>query len=134
MVYGTVIKRPKTEQNLCLDNGYRGEKARRIIEDADYVPHNVGKKQEECREKPGFLSDKTQNVGKESDKCREKPEEMSGKISDAIRNTPSISISQLAAMFDVSTRTIERSMAGLRKAGLLRRIGGRKGGRWEVGE
>ncbi len=46
MVYGTVIKRPETEQNLCLDNGYRGEKARRIIEDADYVPHVQGRSAE----------------------------------------------------------------------------------------
>jgi transposase len=46
MVYGTVIKRPETEQNLCLDNGYRGEKARSIIEDADYVPHVQGRSAE----------------------------------------------------------------------------------------
>ncbi len=43
MVYGTVIKRPETPQNLCLDNGYRGEKARSIIEDADYIPHVQGR-------------------------------------------------------------------------------------------
>lgn len=43
MVYGTVIKRPEMTQNLCLDNGYRGEKARKIIEDADYVPHVQGR-------------------------------------------------------------------------------------------
>jgi hypothetical protein len=46
MVYGTVIKCPETEQNLCLDNGYRGERDRRIIEDADYVSHVQGRSAE----------------------------------------------------------------------------------------
>ncbi len=57
---------------------------------------------------------------------------MSGKILNAIRHTPAISIPQLAAMFGVSTRTIERGIAELRTAKLLRRIGGGRGGEWEV--
>ena len=57
---------------------------------------------------------------------------MSGEILDAIRNNPSIAIPQLALMLDVTTRTIERGLAGLRKAGMLRRIGGNKGGKWEI--
>jgi transposase len=45
-VYGTVVKRPESTQNLCLDSGYIGQKARRIIEAADYIPHVQGRKVE----------------------------------------------------------------------------------------
>ena len=57
---------------------------------------------------------------------------MSGKILDAIRNDPAVTIPQLAVLLDVTERTIERSIAELRKAGVLRRIGGKKGGKWDV--
>ena len=57
---------------------------------------------------------------------------MSGKILDSIRNNPAVTLAQLAAMLDVTLRTIERSIAELRKAGALRRIGGNKSGKWEV--
>lgn len=44
MVYGVVIDQPdKVQQNLCLDNGYAGKKARRIIESAGYMPHVRGR-------------------------------------------------------------------------------------------
>jgi transposase len=46
MVYGTVIQRPDSRQNLCLDNGYAGQKARQTIESADYVPHVRGRSAE----------------------------------------------------------------------------------------
>ncbi len=56
MVYGTAIKSPEATQNLCLDNGYRGEKARSIIEDADYVPHVSGRSTERTSKvnNPGY--------------------------------------------------------------------------------
>lgn len=44
LVYGTVIPQPDDiEQNLCLDNGYAGQKARLIVEDAGYIPHVRGR-------------------------------------------------------------------------------------------
>ena len=49
-----------------------------------------------------------------------------------MRNNPDVTIRQLAAMFDVTARTIDRSIAELHRAGVLRRIGGKKGGKWEV--
>ena len=56
MVYGTVINRPDSTQNLCLDNGYTGQKARRIIESADYIPHVCGRstEKETQRDIPGY--------------------------------------------------------------------------------
>ncbi len=103
-------------------------------DDVGDISGNVGKKQEECRKKPKFLSGKVLDVGETPEICRGCVGDMSGKILDAIRNTPTISIPQLATMLNVSTRTIERGIARLRKAGLLRRIGGGRGGRWEVWE
>ena len=46
LVYGTVIQGPNSTQNLCLDNGFAGEKARKTIESAGYVPHIKGRKAE----------------------------------------------------------------------------------------
>jgi transposase len=46
MVYGKVIQGPDSMQNLCLDNGYAGQQARRIIESAGYIPHVQGRKAE----------------------------------------------------------------------------------------
>lgn len=43
MVYGVVINQPNVQQNLCLDNGYAGKKARRIIESAGYISHVRGR-------------------------------------------------------------------------------------------
>jgi len=59
---------------------------------------------------------------------------MSGKIMDVIRDNPSVTMPQLAAMLEVTVRTIERSISELRKTGVLRRIGPAKGGKWEVSE
>ena len=39
---------------------------------------------------------------------------------------------QLAERLGVTTRTIERAIADMRKAGLIRRVGPAKGGKWEV--
>lgn len=40
----------------------------------------------------------------------------------------------LASVFGVSEPTIRRDLAQLSKAGIIRRVGSRKGGRWEVVE
>ena len=58
----------------------------------------------------------------------------SGKILDACREKPSITISELAELVGISERSVQRNMQTLQKGGLLRRIGGRKEGRWEVME
>jgi ATP-dependent DNA helicase RecG len=57
---------------------------------------------------------------------------MSGKILESVRNNSSITIPQLAITLGVTERTVERGLAELQKLGILRRIGGKKGGKWEV--
>lgn len=57
---------------------------------------------------------------------------MSGKILEALRHNNTQTTPQLAERLGVTTRTIERAIADMRKAGLIRRVGPAKGGRWEV--
>jgi ATP-dependent DNA helicase RecG len=94
----------------------------------DYVKVVVGKtpvKSQKCRESAG-------NVGKKTEKRRERIAETSVKILEACRERSTITIPELAALTDKSERSIERNIKKLRQDGLLQRIGGRKGGRWEV--
>lgn len=66
---------------------------------------------------------------KSSGKSSEKSSE---KILDLILNNPTISATQLAEQLGISARAVEKHLANLKAAGKLRRIGGAKGGRWEV--
>ncbi len=57
---------------------------------------------------------------------------VSGKILAAVGRQPGIAVPQLAELIGVSTRTIERHLRKLQEQGQLRRVGGAKGGHWEV--
>lgn len=57
---------------------------------------------------------------------------VSGEILAAVGRQPGIAIPQLAELIGVSTRTIERYLRKLQEQGQLRRVGGAKGGHWEV--
>jgi ATP-dependent DNA helicase RecG len=65
-------------------------------------------------------------------------EKSSGKTDDRIlallRNSPEMTIPELAVELQVTTRAVEKSIAKLRDEERLRRIGPAKGGRWEVVE
>ena len=54
------------------------------------------------------------------------------KILDAIRADPGITRARLAKEVGLTVRGVERNLALLKKQGRLRRIGGNKGGHWEV--
>jgi ATP-dependent DNA helicase RecG len=57
---------------------------------------------------------------------------MSGKILRLIIDDNTISVPELAKRLGVTTRTIERGLAAVRREGVLSRTGPAKGGRWEV--
>jgi predicted HTH transcriptional regulator len=57
---------------------------------------------------------------------------VSGKILAAVGRQPGIAIPQLVELIGVSARTIERHLRKLQEQGQLRRVGGAKGGHWEV--
>ena len=69
-----------------------------------------------------------------SGRRRESVGKTSGKILDACREKPSITIPELAELIGITERSVQRNMQNLQKHGLLRRIGGRKEGHWEVME
>jgi ATP-dependent DNA helicase RecG len=54
------------------------------------------------------------------------------KTLDAIRADPGITRAHLAKEVGLTVRGVERNLALLKKQGRLRRIGGNKGGLWEV--
>ena len=55
-----------------------------------------------------------------------------GKILKLLGEFPEITRESLAAEVGLSVRGVEKNLAQLKSAGRIRRIGGRKGGRWEV--
>lgn len=57
---------------------------------------------------------------------------VSGKILAALGRQPGIAILHLAELTGVSSRTIERHLRKLQEQGQLRRVGGAKGGHWEM--
>ncbi len=86
--------------------------------------------------KPGSdmkLTNETSDIPhKTSEKRRESIGNTSEKILNACRDNSGITIFELAAMLSITKRSVERNIQSLREKGLLRRIGGRKEGCWEV--
>jgi ATP-dependent DNA helicase RecG len=68
----------------------------------------------------------------ESEERRENVGKTSGKILYVCRQRPSITIPELAQLIGITERSVQRSIQSLQKDGLLRRVGGRKEGHWEV--
>ena len=67
-----------------------------------------------------------------SGKRRENVGKTSGKILEACRKKPSVTIPNLADLIGITERSVQRNIQNLQKDGLLRRVGGRKEGHWEV--
>ena len=56
----------------------------------------------------------------------------SGKILELIKENRYITIPELSQEIGVAERTIERNLQNLQNKNLLKRVGGAKGGYWEV--
>ncbi len=67
-----------------------------------------------------------------SGKRRESVGKASSAILDICLERPSVTIPELAARIGITERSIQRNIQRLQQAGLLRRVGGRKEGHWEV--
>ncbi|OGQ97492.1 MAG: transcriptional regulator [Deltaproteobacteria bacterium RIFOXYA12_FULL_61_11] len=65
-------------------------------------------------------------------KSRERVGKESGKLLALCREKPAITIPELAAVLGISERSVQRNLQHLQREGLLRRVGGRKEGQWEV--
>lgn len=68
-------------------------------------------------------------TGKGSEKGSEKSSE---KILEILQNAPEATISEIAEMLKISTRAVEKNISALQRRKALKRIGGRKDGRWDV--
>ena len=80
----------------------------------------------------GYIAFFREIVGKASVKSRESVGKASVKIVDICRQKNTITIPELAALLGITERSVERNIHKLQQNGLLRRIGGRKEGSWEV--
>lgn len=69
-----------------------------------------------------------------SGKRRESVGKASGKILEICQEKPSVTIPELAELIGITERSVQRNIQNLQRDGLLRRIGGRKEGHWEVTE
>ncbi len=67
-----------------------------------------------------------------SEKRRKSVGKTSEKILEVCRENSSVTIFELAEILGVTERSVERNISKLQAAGLLRRVGGRKEGYWEV--
>lgn len=80
-----------------------------------------------------FYSGKTaENGTKASVKTAGSVGKTSGKILSAISDNANITIPELADLVGVTQRSVERHLRKLKQKGILKRVGGRKHGYWEV--
>jgi len=71
-------------------------------------------------------------VGKESVKGGKSVGKTAAHILSAIRENSMITIPELANLVGITSRSVERNLRILQADGVLRRVGGRKLGHWEV--
>ena len=76
---------------------------------------------------PGFLVEFTENKD-----TSEGSGKGSGKILEYIKNDSRITIPELAAKLSISTRSVEKHIDKLQKEKILKRVGGRKLGQWQI--
>jgi ATP-dependent DNA helicase RecG len=112
--------------NLVENMGTGINKIRRLLKDAG------------CPE-PEFVFDsfftiifKRDTSGKFIASGEESSEETADKIMRLMSENSHITISELAKRLEITTRAIEKQIAGLKKKGQLKRIGPTKGGYWKV--
>lgn len=80
-----------------------------------------------------FASSDNQNVGDfVGDMSETKLTERQHKILNLIKELPTISAKQMSETLSVTTRTVERDLALMKKAGILKREGKDNDGEWIV--
>lgn len=101
----------------------------------DYVKVVVGKVSGKTPESVAKVSVKAAQIADRSSvKATIRVGKTSGKILTAIRDKAKITIPELADLVGVTQRSVERHLRKLQQEGVLKRVGGRKHGYWEVAE
>ncbi|NLA43760.1 winged helix-turn-helix transcriptional regulator [Candidatus Saccharibacteria bacterium] len=79
-----------------------------------------------------LFKSKLETTAKVSGKRRESVGKTSGMVLAACRENSSITIPEMSQKIGITERSVQRNIQKLQKDGLLRRVGGRKEGYWEV--
>jgi ATP-dependent DNA helicase RecG len=94
----------------------------------DFVKTTVGK-----ASTSGVINKKQPETAQvESGKRRESVGKAARMVLEMCREKPSITIPELAELIGITERSVQRNMQKLQQIGMLRRVGGRKDGYWEV--
>jgi predicted HTH transcriptional regulator len=87
---------------------------------------------EKSSEETEKSSEETEKSSEETEESSEETEKSSEKILRLIADNPEISSKEIASILNMTQRGVEKTIAKLKAAGQLRRIGPNKGGRWET--
>ncbi len=73
---------------------------------------------------------------KEEDVTKDVGKELTGSIAEALnahKQNPELTIPEIARITKYTQRTVERSLSELKELKVIKRIGGRKKGKWQLG-
>ena len=73
-----------------------------------------------------------EDSGEKSDKSREKKSKSREKILALLKEHPEYSARKLAEEIGITAKAVEKQLANLKAAGIIRRVGPDKGGRWVI--
>lgn len=98
-----------------------------------HIPVHAGCGNKPATEKTTVITTEKSAIGSEkNDSGSEKSSEKNQAIISAIRLNPKVTAAEIAMKLGVSSRAVEKRIKTLRENGVIRRIGGDKGGYWEV--
>ena len=97
-----------------------------------HIPVHAGCGNKPATEKNAIGSEKTDIGSEKSSEKKAVGSEKNQAIITAIRLNPKVTAAEIAMKLGVSSRAVEKRIKSLREKGLIRRIGGDKGGYWEV--
>ena len=98
-----------------------------------HIPIHAGCGNKPATEKTTVITTEKSAIGSEKNGSgSEKSSEKSQAIISAIRLNPKVTAAEIAMKLGVSSRAVEKRIKTLRENGVIRRIGGDKGGYWEV--
>ena len=98
-----------------------------------HIPIHAGCDNKPATEKTMVITTEKSAIGSEKNGSgSEKSSEKNQAIISAIRLNPKVTAAEIAMKLGVSSRAVEKRIKTLRENGVIRRIGGDKGGYWEV--
>ena len=98
-----------------------------------HIPVHVGCGNNPTTEETTMITTEKSSIGSEKIASgSEKSSEKNQAIIAAIKQNPKVTAAEIAMKIGVSSRAVEKRIKTLRESGVIRRIGGDKGGYWEV--